>query len=199
MSRRLSVSFFARETPSVARALLGQLLVHEDGGQRISGRIVETEAYAGWDDRGSHGYARLTPRNRIMFGAPGTAYVYFIYGNYWLFNVVAKPAGVDYAAAVLIRSLEPVEGLATIAARRAGRPASDWTSGPGRLTLALGIDGRLNGVDTTAADSPIYFAAGDPVPEDSIRSGPRIGLSAPEPWRSQPWRFWIDGNPYVSR
>lgn len=192
-------SFFARDTTLVARNLLGRLLVHTTAEGRTAGRIVEAEAYHGWDDQGSHGYARVTPRNSVMFTAPGTSYVYLIYGMYWLMNVVAKPPGVDYAGAVLIRALEPVEGLEFMAARRDGRPEQQWTSGPGRLTLALGIDGGLNGIDTTQADSPLRFEPGEPVADEAVASGPRVGLKVEEPWLSMPWRFWIAGNPYVSR
>ncbi len=196
---RLERAFFARDTRTVARHLLGCLLVRELGGQRLVGRVVEVEAYTGWGDMASHGHRGRTPRNAVMFGEVGFSYVYFIYGKYWLLNVVAKPPGVDYPAAVLIRALEPLEGLEQMALRRAGRPQQEWTSGPGRLTLALAIDGTLNGVDMTAPDSPLYFEWGAPVPRGKIRSGPRIGVNVPEPWRSKPWRYWIEGNPYVSQ
>lgn len=196
---RLERAFFARDTRTVARHLLGCLLVRELGDHRLAGRVVEVEAYTGWGDMASHGHRGRTPRNAIMFGEVGFSYVYFIYGKYWLLNVVAKPPGVDYPAAVLIRALEPLEGLEQMALRRAGRSQREWTNGPGRLTLALAIDGTLNGVDMTAPNSPLYFERGAPVPRGKIRSGPRIGVNVPEPWRSKPWRYWIDGNPYVSR
>ncbi len=196
---RLGREFFARSTLRVARDLLGCLLVRELDGQRLAGRVVEAEAYTGWGDMASHGHRGKTPRNAVMFGPVGISYVYFIYGRYWLLNVVAKPPGADYPAAVLLRALEPVEGLHVISEHRAGRPAREWTSGPGRLTMALGIDGALNGLDLTAAGSPLTFEAGQPARGETIRSGPRVGLNVPEPWRSKPWRFWIDGNPHVSR
>ncbi len=192
--------FFAREAPDVARNLLGHLLVHESGGQRIAGRIVEAEGYTGWDDAASHASRGQTKRNAVMFGPPGHAYVYFIYGMYWLLNVAARPPGVDYGGAALIRAVEPVEGIDVMAERRDGRPEREWTSGPGRLTMALGVDGTLNGVDLTAADSPLRIERGQPVPVDEVACGPRIGLgSTPEPWRSKPWRFWVAGSIYVSR
>jgi DNA-3-methyladenine glycosylase len=192
-------SFFTRDTPLVARNLLGALLVHSTAEGRTAGRIVETEAYHGWDDQASHGYARVTPRNRVMFGPAGVSYVYLIYGMYWLMNVVAKPPGVDYAGAVLIRALEPVEGLEFMAQRREGRPEREWTSGPGRLTLALGIDGGLNQTDITRPGSPLTFEQGQPVEDAAVQSGPRVGLKVEEPWQSMPWRYWIEGNRFVSR
>jgi len=195
----LTRSFFARDTVTVARDLLGRALVHHVDGRRVAGKVVECEAYAGWDDLGSHGHRGKTPRTEVMFGPAGVSYIYFIYGNYWLLNVVAKPPDVDYAAAVLIRALEPLEGFQIMAAHRPGRPTRQWTNGPGRLALALGIGPSLNGLDMTAADSPLYFEDGQPVPDQEIRAGPRVGLNVPEPWKSKPWRFWIADHPFVSR
>lgn len=197
---RLDQSFFARDTVTVARSLLGQVLVHEGAEGRAAGRIVEAEAYSGWDDRASHGHRGRTPRNAVMFGPVGFSYVYFIYGRYWMLNVIAKPPGVEYPAAVLLRALEPLSGLELMANRRSGRPQKEWTSGPGRLTLALGIDGTHNQLDLTAADSPLYFEDGGSTDSLQISSGPRVGLgTVPEPWKSRPWRFWIADNAYVSR
>jgi DNA-3-methyladenine glycosylase len=130
----------------------------------------------------------------------GVSYVYFIYGRYWLLNIVAKPPGVEYPAAVLLRALEPLSGLELMATRRFGRSKKEWTSGPGRLTLALGVDGSHNRLDLTAPDSPLFLEEGETVPPGQIGSGPRVGLgSVPEPWKSRPWRFWIADNAYVSR
>ena len=195
----LGREFFMRDTLLVARDLLGCLLVHEIGGERLSGRVVEVEAYTSWDDMASHGHRGMTPRNAVMFGPPGVSYVYFIYGMYWLLNVVAKPPDVDYPAAILLRALEPVEGLRLMAQRRAGRPQREWTTGPGRLTLALDIDGTLTGIDMTTTGSPLYFERGEQIPDDHIKTGRRVGINVPEPWKSKPWRFWVDGNPYVSK
>lgn len=195
---QLGYNFFAQDTLTVARNLLGQVLVHEVDGQRLAGRVVECEAYTGWDDMASHGYRGPTPRNEVMFGPVGVSYVYLIYGMYWLLNVVAKPPGVDYPAAVLLRAIEPVEGLDMMAGRRAGRPMVEWTSGPGRLTMALGIDKAQHGLDLTAPGSPLRFERGEPVPDEAVRTGPRIGVNVPEPWISKPWRFWVADCPYVS-
>jgi DNA-3-methyladenine glycosylase len=196
---RLTHAFFARDTLTTTRDLLGCLLVHEIDGQRVAGQVVEAEAYTGHDDLASHAARGKTPRNAVMFGPAGISYIYLIYGMYWLLNVVAKPDGVDYPAAILIRALEPVEGLQFMAARRTGRRRVEWTSGPGRLTLAMGIGQSLNGIDMTAPGSPLFFEEGIDIPGSQVQTGPRIGLNVPEPWQSMPWRFWIKDNPFVSR
>ncbi len=202
MSLRLSRTFFERDTLAVARDLLGCTLVHQVDGCRIAGRVVEVEAYAGPDDAACHGYRGKTERNAPLFGPVGYSYVYLIYGMYWLVNVIAKPrdAGNNYPAAVLFRALEPVEGLDQMAARRSGRPEREWASGPGRLTMALGIDQTQNHIDLTADSSQLFLERGESIPDDQVNTGPRIGLnSVPEPWHSIPWRFWLKDNPYVSR
>jgi DNA-3-methyladenine glycosylase len=197
---RLARDFFARDTLTVARDLLGRHLVRELDGQRITGRIVETEAYTGFDDQASRGRHGKTDANAVMFGPVGVSYVYFTYGMHWLLNVVARPDGADYPAAVLLRAVEPLVGLESIAERRAGRPPLEWTSGPAKLTKALAVDKSLSGVDTTVSGSPLYFREGQPVPDDGVESGPRVGLGkTPEPWFSMPWRYYVTGNPYVSR
>lgn len=197
---RLEHAFFARETVTVARDLLGRHLVRELDGERVSGRIVETEAYTGLDDQASHGRHGKTARNAVMFGPVGVSYVYFTYGMHWLLNVVARPEGAQYPAAVLLRAIEPLTGLDGIAARRNGRPPQEWTNGPAKLTRALAIDKALNGLDLTAPDGPLYFEAGEPVPDPMVETGPRVGLGqTPEPWLSMPWRFFVADNSYVSR
>lgn len=192
-------SFYARHTLIVARELLGAQLVRIlPGGVRLSGRIVETEAYTGLDDLASHGHTRRTRRNAPMYGPPGRAYVYFTYGNYWMLNAVTEPE--DQPAAVLIRAVEPLEGLDEMAARRPGRTPLEWTSGPARLVLALGISGEQNMVDLTTTEAGLWIEPDQSFPDEAVRTGPRIGLnSTPEPWRSLPWRFWVGGNLFVSR
>lgn len=201
--KRLARDFFERDTLIVARDLLGRQLVRDLGDnppRRITGRIVETEAYTGFDDQASHGRRGKTDSNAVMFGEVGISYVYFTYGMHWLLNVVARPPDADYPAAVLIRAIEPLEGLDHIAARRMGRPPHEWTNGPAKLTKALDIDRSLSGLNLTAPDSPLYFAPGEPVPDEEVQSGPRVGMrNVPEPWFSMPWRFYVTGNPYVSR
>ena len=183
---------------TVARALLGARLVRVlPDGARLSGRIVETEAYTGLDDLASHGRVKPTPRNRPMYGPPGHAYVYFTYGNYWMFNVVCEPEGDP--AAVLVRAIEPLEGLEEMAARRPDRAPFEWTSGPGKLVLALGISGAENTLDLTTTANNLWIEPDATVPDDRVRTGPRIGMGqTPEPWHSIPWRWWVAGNPFVS-
>ena len=191
--------FYAQPTLAVARLLLGARLVRIlPDGTRISGRIVETEAYTGLADLASHGHSRRTPRNSIMYGPPGRAYIYFTYGNWWMPNVVTEPEGIP--AAVLLRAVEPLEGLDEMARRRPGRPPQEWTDGPAKLALALGIGKELNGADLTTTDNGLWIEPDVTVPDELLRTGPRIGLGkTPEPWLSQPWRHWIGGNPYVSK
>lgn len=191
--------FFRRESTAVARDLLGAVLVRAVNGQRVAGRIVETEAYRTVDDLAAHSHAGKTPRNLPMWEAPGHAYVYLTYGIHWLLNVVCEPE--DSPAAVLIRALEPLDGLDVIAANRAGLPPKHWTSGPGRLTMALGITGDANRADLTDRASGVWLEPGDSVPDARVRIGPRIGLGkhVSEPWLSMPWRWWIADNPHVSR
>ncbi len=189
--------FYDRPATAVARDLLGALLVREIDGQRVSGLIVETEAYTGLDDMASHGRKHRTPRNTIMYGAPGHAYVYFTYGMHWLLNVVCEPQ--DHPAAVLLRAIDPQEGQSIMAANRPGRPPRDWTRGPARLAQALGVAGEQNGLDLTGKRD-LWIEAGPPVPDEQVRTGPRIGLgSVVEPWLSMPWRWWVADNPNVSR
>lgn len=195
---RLAREFFLRDTITVAKDLLGCLLVHEANGRRVSGKIVEVEVYTGWDDTASHASRGITPRNAVMFGPPGRSYIYLIYGMHWLLNVVAKPLGADYGAAVLFRALEPVEGLDIMSARRKKHKIKDWTSGPGKLSAAMGLDNSLNDIDLTAKESPLYIEKYMP-PGFDICRGPRVGINVDEPWLSLPHRFWIKGSGYVSR
>src|SRR5947209_4166821 len=146
MAAKLSRRFFARPTLSVARELLNQRLVRVHEGERLSGIIVETEAYVGEDDSAAHSFHGRTARTAIMYGAPGHAYVYFTYGMHWMLNIVTEPAG--FPAAVLIRAIEPDEGLPIMQSRRGPRAApARLTDGPAKLAQALGIDKALNGHD----------------------------------------------------
>lgn len=196
---RLQREFFARDTREVARDLLGRRLVRVRDGKRIAGRIVEVEAYLGWEDAASHAYRGKTPRNAAMFGEAGISYVYFIYGMYWLLNVVAKPPDADHPAAILLRALEPVEGLDQLARYGNSRPEHQWTNGPGKLTRALDIDKHHDGLDLTLPDSPVFFETGEAIADERVATGPRIGVNVTEPWRSMPWRYWIKDCQYVSR
>jgi DNA-3-methyladenine glycosylase len=191
VSKRLSRSFFARHTTDVARDLLGARLVRvEEGGTRVSGRIIETEAYRGEEDQGCHCRAGRTERTEVMYGPPGVAYVYFVYGMHWMLNFVTEQEG--FPGAVLIRGLEPDEGLDRIRERRDGRPREQWTDGPAKLCQALGIDGDFNSQEVCQPESRLFLERGDAVPDQQVRTTPRVGLeSVPEPWKSIPWRFVI--------
>jgi DNA-3-methyladenine glycosylase len=180
--------FYARHTVEVARGLLGKVLAHGE----TSGKIVETEAYLGGDDLAAHSARGITNRTRVIFGPPGYAYVYFIYGMYECLNLVAEPDG--QPGCVLIRALEPVAGIEIMRRRRpAARTLRDLTSGPGRLTLALGITRAQNGVDVTRGSLTVRT----PRREDPFRIEvtPRIGIRQCADW---PLRFVIEGNPFVS-
>jgi DNA-3-methyladenine glycosylase len=188
-------AFFLRPTLEVARALLGRRLVRVERGRRISGWIVETEAYIGEQDLGCHAHVGRTPRNDVMWGPPGHAYVYFTYGMHWCLNVVTEPPG--FPAAVLIRALEPVEGLPTIRRRRGDVPERRLVDGPAKLCQALAVDRRLNGHDLCAPDARLFIESGRGSPRGQVTVGPRVGLNTvPEPWKSRPWRFrLIPGDP----
>jgi len=182
----------------VARDLLGRLLVvPTSGGARVSGVIVETEAYRGPEDRASHAFAgRRTERTRTMYAIGGTAYVYFVYGMYHQFNVVTGVEDVPHA--VLVRALEPVEGIALMRRRRRGRDDASLTSGPGKLCVALGIDRRLDRADLLGRRVWLEDGRGG-LPRSAIQTGPRVGIDYAGDWARRPWRFWIKGNPFVSR
>ncbi|MDH3943758.1 MAG: DNA-3-methyladenine glycosylase, partial [Anaerolineae bacterium] len=139
---RLPRAFYERDTLQTAREVLGHRLVHVEDGERLSGVIVEAEAYCGERDLGCHAKAGRTKRTEVMYGPPGHAYVYFTYGMHWLFNCITRPEG--QPEAVLIRAIVPLEGLAKMAARRGGQPRKRWTDGPAKLTQALGIGGEHN-------------------------------------------------------
>ena len=181
--RKLPREFYDRDTVEVARDLLGKLLVHVTGGVERVGRIVEVEAYLGPHDLAAHSARGLTPRTRVMFGPPGRAYVYLIYGMHHCMNVVTQAEG--KASAVLLRALEPVGNLE-------GR-----THGPGLLCRAMHIDRRLNDHDLTSDD--FYIAAEDSPDRFSIIKRPRIGVDYAGPWARRLLRFYIRGNRHVSR
>jgi DNA-3-methyladenine glycosylase len=180
----LSHAFFARPTLAVARGLLGMRLVRLLDGMRLSGTISEAEAYIGEEDLGCHAHSGKTNRNAAMYGPPGFAYVYFTYGMHWMLNAVTEAKG--FPAAVLLRAIQPVEGIDVISARRRGGD----TFGPAKLTRAFGIDASLNGADLCTPASGLWIEAAAPVAENDVITGPRVGLyTVPEPWRSIPWRF----------
>ncbi len=194
---RLPRSFFARPTLEVARALLGQRLVRLRAAnraavpERLAGLIVETEAYIGEDDLACHAHTGPTERNKVMYGPPGHAYVYFTYGMHWMLNFVTEAEG--FPAAVLVRAIMPVSGLATMRRLRHGRPDRILADGPAKLTQALDIDDAFNGCDLCAARASLFVEAAPPVAQAAVSYGPRIGLNnTPEPWKSLPWNVKVD-------
>lgn len=193
---RLRREFYRRSTLTVARELLGKRLVSVMGGQRLSGLIVEVEAYIGEGDAACHAARGRTPRNEAMYGPPGHAYVYFIYGMHHCLNAVTEKEG--FPAAVLIRALEPLEGLEIMRRYRLGQPDRELTNGPAKLCQAMAIDRGFNGVDLCAGEV-LFLEEGRIVAQEEIRASPRIGIKASEVARSVPWRFYLQGNDFVSR
>jgi DNA-3-methyladenine glycosylase len=180
--------FYARDTLRVARELLGQRLVRVLDGERLSGRIVETEAYIGEADLACHAARGLTPRTAVMFGPPGHAYVYFIYGMHHCLNVVTEHEG--FAAAVLIRALEPLEGLAAMRSHRGNRADGQLANGPGKLCQALQITRELNGVDLVTSNV-LYLETDDPIPAEAVLATPRVNVRGDERALTVPWRFCV--------
>jgi len=181
--RKLTRSFYNQNTTLVAQQLLGKLLIHEVNGIRRIGRIVETEAYVGPHDLAAHSSRGITSRTQIMYGSPGYAYVYLIYGIYHCFNVVTEPEG--HGSAVLIRALEPVLNI------------DQRTQGPGLLCRAMGIDKQLNGHDLLG--STFYLAESEKESTFDIVSSKRIGVAYAKEWAESLLRFYIKDNPYVSK
>ena len=188
----LPPSFYDRETELVARDLLGSVLECRTPEGIAAGRIVETEAYLGEHDLACHAAAGRTARTAPLYGPPGIAYVYFIYGMYWCFNAVTRAE--HEPSAVLVRALEPVEGLELMRRRRPNaRRDADLTNGPGKLCLALGIDGRLNWKPLQSP--PLLIRAGDKIPDRDVVVTPRIGITQSVEW---PLRWYVRDNLFVS-
>lgn len=198
VGRRLARSFFRQDTRTIARALIGMLLVHDSSTGRTVGRVVETEAYLGASDPAAHSYGGRTPRNASMFGPPGRAYVYFIYGVHHCFNVVTGPIGVGEA--VLVRALEPIEGIEIMRVRRGACSDRELCRGPGKLVAAMGLGKRHDGVDLVRGDvglfHPVRVRAVDAGPPLEVVTTVRVGISRA---RDLPLRFHLAGSPYVSR
>ena len=191
-------SFYMPSAAIVAPRLLGHFLVRQTSAGLCSGIIVETEAYLA-DDPACHGFTRETARNRSMFGPPGRAYIYFIYGNHWCCNAVCRAPGV--AEAVLIRAIQPVLGEEWMRVNRAGKSPHELTNGPAKLCEALNIDRKLDGADLCDATSPLFIAENPDVKKFRSAHGPRmtttrIGLSVAE---HLPLRFYLAGSEFVSR
>ena len=185
----LARDFYEQEVTLVARHLLGMRLVRNLDGQRVAGIILETEAYRGEEDLACHARSGQTQRNAVMYGAAGNAYVYFTYGMHWCLNAVTGAEG--FPAAVLIRSIWPVEGLEQMVIRRGKFPRAQWCNGPAKLCQALNIDGKLNGSSLCDGGSDLWIEPGLSLPDEQVSTSARVGIdSVPEPWRSLPWRFF---------
>jgi DNA-3-methyladenine glycosylase len=195
MPSKLPRSFYSRPALTVATDLLGKVLVRRREGKILAGIIVETEAYVGPHDLACHASRGHTPRTAVMFGAPGHAYVYMIYGFYFCLNVVTDRVG--YPAAVLIRAVEPVENVDLMRELRnnPGRE-TNIASGPGKLCMAMSIDKQLNGADLRGTTIWIEDRKLDPGP---VCTSPRVGVDYAGEYKDKPWRFYVDGNPNVSR
>src|SRR5207253_9605771 len=192
--RPLARSFFARPSPVVARDLLGRLLVKlvDQPAELLVGSIVEAEAYQE-DDPASHSFGGPRGRNLVMFGPAGHLYVYFTYGMHFCMNVVTGREG--QGSAVLLRAVEPLEGLDAMSARRRVEDPPLLCSGPGRLTQAYGVARGDNGIEL-GPTSGLWIAAGSPVADGEIGIGPRVGIRRAA---EKPWRFWIRGSAFASR
>jgi len=190
----LPIEFYTRDTVTVAPELLGKRLVRTIGRENLVGEIVEVEAYRGRDDPASHAFKGLTPRNAPMYGEPGHAYIYFTYGNHYCLNITTQRTGEP--GAVLLRAIQPLEGLEQMRRNRPKVPDAELTNGPGKLTKAMGISKSLNEQNMTVR-GPLFVV--EPKPHrkqyeiwSSTRVGIRVGLD-------KPWRFFLKGNPYVSK
>jgi DNA-3-methyladenine glycosylase len=196
---RLPFGFYATEdTISAAKQILGKLLVvPAENGERVSGMIVEVEAYCGITDRGAHSYGgRRTARNEVTYGAGGHAYVFFVYGMYFQLNVVLGP--VEHPHVLLVRGIEPVEGIEVMRARRGEMKDSNLTSGPGKLCIAFGIDRSFNGEDLVEGNR-IWVEDHRSFTEGETAIGKRIGIDYAGEDADLPWRFWAKENRYVSK
>jgi DNA-3-methyladenine glycosylase len=182
----LNRAFFNRDTLTVARDLLGKRLVRCSRGQQLSGMVVETEAYRGTDDSASHAFRGQTPRNAVMFGPAGVAYVYLVYGMHYMLNVTTEAHGTP--GAVLLRAVEPLEGIDKMTELRGGS-GRGLADGPGKLSQALAVDLSLKGVDLTLGER-LWFETLRDMPANDIVRGPRVGIAyASEADRQAPWRF----------
>ena len=192
---KLSISFYQQDTLTLSQQMLGTYLVHESEEGITAGKIVETEAYL-WGDPACHAYRRQTPRNAMMFGPAGRAYIYQIYGMHYCVNVVSSPEGVGEA--VLIRALEPTEGIELMEKRRHTYDRRSLCSGPGKLVRAMGITRALNGtplIDTPSASARLYLLPATETSFDVITTT-RIGITQ---GADLPYRFYIKGNSFISR
>lgn len=188
--------FFRQDTVELARKLLGCLLVHRTPDGITGGMVVEAEAYVGAIDKACHAYRNRSERTEVMYHDGGVAYVYFIYGMHYCFNVVTGPAGEGNA--VLIRALEPVIGLELMQRQRNTKSVRNLCNGPGKLCQALAISKNEYGLDLCAADSPLRLIRYRHLPDAQIVATPRINVAYAEEAAAWPWRFYVKNSPYVS-
>ncbi len=200
--KKLEREFYNRDSIVVAKELLGKVLVHEIDGQRISAKIIETEAYMGVEDKAAHSYGgRRTSRVEVMYGSPGFSYIFLIYGMYCCFNIVTNEKEIPQA--VLIRAVEPLEGTEWMAQRRFGKVFDELTksqrrgltNGPGKLCEALSLDRSLNGIDLCGNEIYVEESKNQ---NFSVVTTKRVGIDYAEEAKDYPWRFYIEGNEYVS-
>ena len=197
MSKKIQREFYLRDgTLQIAQDLLGKILVvPTDKGERVSGMIVETEAYLGAIDKAAHSYQnRRTKRTETMFAMGGHSYIFFVYGMYFQFNVVVGK--VDMPHAILIRAVEPVENIEIMRTRRGKMPDKNLTSGPGKLCIALAIDKTFNDADLLG--DKVWLEDFKTFSDKEISSGKRIGIDYAEEFAEKPWRFWVKDNLFVS-
>jgi DNA-3-methyladenine glycosylase len=197
MSKLPKEFYLSKNTAKIARSLLGKLLVvPEDNGRRVSGMIVEVEAYLGIDDRAAHSHGgRRTARNEVMYGEGGHVYVFFVYGMYYQLNFVTGSA--DHPHAILIRGVEPVDGIEIMRKRRGQMKDTNLTSGPGKLAIAFGIGRELNGADLTG--NRIWLEEYKKFTKREVEIGPRVGVDYAGEDALLPLRFWVKRNPFVSK
>jgi len=189
-AKPLPREFYLQDTIEVARALLGKVLIHRTEEGVFAGRIVETEAYLR-DDPACHASRGMTPRNSVMFGEPGHAYVYFTYGMYHCVNAVTSPKGIGEG--VLMRAVEPIEGMELMARNRRTEDLMNLTTGPGKLCMAFALDRQHSGLDLISSNLSILDCDGN---GEKIVSTTRVGIKLAS---EKPWRFYLEGNSYVSR
>ena len=189
--------YLSQNTIRVARGLLGKLLVvPAESGKRVSGMIVEVEAYMGETDKAAHSFAgRRTKRTETMYAAGGAAYIFFVYGMYYQFNIVTGPK--DHPHAILVRAVEPIDGIEIMRLRRGEMKDRNLTSGPGKLCIALGIDRSVNGEDLLG--ERVWLEEFRNFRPKEIAAGKRIGIDYAEEDAEKPWRFWVKDNPFVSK
>lgn len=198
--KKLPRKLYNQSTIKVAKLLLGKFLIRKIGKKIISGKIVETEAYAGPKDLASHASRGKTPRNAPMFGPPGYSYVYLVYGLNYCFNIVTE--GRDYPAAVLVRALEPTESVKSMFRRRnlifTTLPSPALTNGPGKLCQALKINKNLNDIDLTG--NTLWLEdRGVKIKPSEITAKKRVGVDYAGKYKNKPWRFYLKGNKFVSK